>query len=1025
MCCLRLLSLAILVAPRICAASAAVSPTLSCDSGRDIEQHPYAVLDASIRIVTSARAWIEIDEDGRALTLGNFEVMAKLVSPPRLAKFGGWVAAGSTNISVRDTAVPSLPVSFRVRVYCEQAPRRAEQLQRVAAAAPPDHVDANALPAILKALAAINNTQIDPDLRIYAVHLAAQAQMLGGRSTESAATFVAAEQDWRNYGDAARALAARAAWAEEQYGLGNYDVAADAGSTLPRADGGALGYYAARLTNNRCLALIYRDRRNEAVDCFSTLVQRLVQLAEPLDLANALINRGNTERELGALEAASASMLAAQRMMDSPELARMPAKDVAMIRGRTRLLRADLALRSAALAQALGDYDAALSDFATADAPRWRATVLLQLAALFGRIGAYGDAYATWTQAIRLIDARSAPNRFASALLILARIERENGHAIFSAWLARQAELDYETLAAPSGRQAAEILRIHALVDAGKLATAHSYAKGLAKDLPSYRESWNLALASIALATHDGAAALEALDESDAAATLDEKIEHGVAMAKAKRELGKTPSALDQLSETLALVDGAAMLSANPLLRMLLQKRSEPIRRLGIDWLLEDGGGSDATALWNWLRQAHVTSGEALLATRGASASNSDAFDVALARELLLSQSDAIIAPHGLAGAMSFRVTAPVLHDPASTIALARVQASLDDDSAMLALIDGGERGALLWITAQNITVTATAPPTVIRSAAKNLAYDLRSPDADVARIAVEARELAAALWPGDARAAQRVRRLYVLEDALADAIPWPVLPDERGEPLVNNTDISLVHISASIAKTELSPPRSLRVLVAPQRSAGGGKLPTLVGAFDEPALVATAIAPWPTETFDTSKATLKGDLLTALSEPGTWLHVAAHGMTQPGYVGRSGLWLDPAQGDGLPQFVSVFDLFEAGANADLVVLNACDLGSAATESPETLAFADVLVRLGARNVIAAQWPVSDGAAAIWVPAFYAALTSATPEPAHALRLAQRQLLSTRAFRHPYYWASLAHLSNFPLVAATSDGARP
>jgi len=1006
------------------AAGAAASPALSCNPGSNTGQESHTALEASVQVKISARAWLEIEEDGRALTLGNFDSTAKLASPPRLARSGGWVAAGSTQISVRDTAVPGLPVSFRARLFCDQPSKRAEQLQRIAAVAPPDHVDDTTVSDLLQALAAIDATQLDGDLRTYTVHLAAQAQMLGGRSATSASAFAAAEQGWRSHGDAARALAARAAWAEEQYSLGNYDLAADAGATLPPADGGALGYYAARLTNNRCLALIYRDRREKAVECFSALVQRLVQLAEPLDLANALINRGNTERDLGALQAASASMLTAERMMDSPELARMPAKDVAMIRGRTRLLRADLALRGAALAQAVGDYDAALADFAAADAPRWRATVLLQLAALFGRIGAYGDAYSSWTQAISLIDARSAPNRFASALLILARIQRDDGHALFSSWLARQAELGYAALAIPSGRQAAEIVRIRALVDAGDPATARSYAQGLVKDFPSVRESWSLALASIALASRDGPGALAALGAEDPAATLDERIERGVASAKARHELGETAAALEQLRNTLGLVDGAAASSANPLLRMLLEKRSEPIRRLGVGWVLaDDRGNSDSTVLWDWLGPTHVAGAEAVFGTRGTAPSGGEAFDVALAHELLLSRSDAIVAPHALPSAMSLRVAATEQHAALSAPTLARVQAGLDDDSAMLGLIDGGEHGALLWITARSINVTPTAAPTLIRRAAQNLAYDLRSPDADIARISVEARELAAALWPSVSHA-PRVRRLYVMEDALADTIAWPVLPDEGGEPLVDTTDISLVHISPAIAKAELHPPRSVRVLVAPQRNASASKLPTLAGAFDEPALVANAVAPWPTETLDTSNVSVKGELLTALAQPGTWLHVAAHGMTQPGYVGRSGLWLDPATSGELPRFVSVFDLFDAGANADLVVLNACDLGSAATESPETLAFADVLVRLGARNVIAAQWPVSDGAAAIWVPAFYAAVMSATPDPAHGLRLAQRQLLATRAFRHPYYWASLAHLRNFSLgaAAATSEG---
>jgi CHAT domain-containing protein len=54
------------------------------------------------------------------------------------------------------------------------------------------------------------------------------------------------------------------------------------------------------------------------------------------------------------------------------------------------------------------------------------------------------------------------------------------------------------------------------------------------------------------------------------------------------------------------------------------------------------------------------------------------------------------------------------------------------------------------------------------------------------------------------------------------------------------------------------------------------------------------------------------------------------------------------------------------------------------------------------------MWPVSDAAAAIWVPAFYSALT-ADPQhdAAEALRIAQLKLRDSRAFRHPFYWAGL------------------
>jgi CHAT domain-containing protein len=89
-------------------------------------------------------------------------------------------------------------------------------------------------------------------------------------------------------------------------------------------------------------------------------------------------------------------------------------------------------------------------------------------------------------------------------------------------------------------------------------------------------------------------------------------------------------------------------------------------------------------------------------------------------------------------------------------------------------------------------------------------------------------------------------------------------------------------------------------------------------------------------------------------------------------------------------------------------VLDACQSADAAAAVPGNLSFADAVSRAGANHVVAALWPVSDSAAALWVPAFYQALTA---DPGHdaaqALRAAQQRLRSSRAFTHPFYWAGL------------------
>jgi CHAT domain-containing protein len=141
-------------------------------------------------------------------------------------------------------------------------------------------------------------------------------------------------------------------------------------------------------------------------------------------------------------------------------------------------------------------------------------------------------------------------------------------------------------------------------------------------------------------------------------------------------------------------------------------------------------------------------------------------------------------------------------------------------------------------------------------------------------------------------------------------------------------------------------------------------------------------------------------------------LHVSAHGRTQSDRLLASGLWLNPQDGSNDPQFLSWADLFEHGVAADLVVLNACQLAqSDGAVANAALDFAAAVSRAGARDTIAAQWPVSDTASAIWVPAFYRALAAGgdRPDPAQALAEARRALHASRAFRHPFHWAGWVH----------------
>jgi CHAT domain-containing protein len=95
------------------------------------------------------------------------------------------------------------------------------------------------------------------------------------------------------------------------------------------------------------------------------------------------------------------------------------------------------------------------------------------------------------------------------------------------------------------------------------------------------------------------------------------------------------------------------------------------------------------------------------------------------------------------------------------------------------------------------------------------------------------------------------------------------------------------------------------------------------------------------------------------------------------------------------------------------VVINACQMADGGSlDSPAVTDFASAIVRAGARHVIAAQWPVSDSASAVWIPAFYGSIAAnAAIAPGEALRNARLALRRSRAYRHPFYWAGWVHIA--------------
>lgn len=95
----------------------------------------------------------------------------------------------------------------------------------------------------------------------------------------------------------------------------------------------------------------------------------------------------------------------------------------------------------------------------------------------------------------------------------------------------------------------------------------------------------------------------------------------------------------------------------------------------------------------------------------------------------------------------------------------------------------------------------------------------------------------------------------------------------------------------------------------------------------------------------------------------------------------------------------------------ELITFSACQTAEGDDRSP--LGLTGVALKSGARSALGALWPVADTAALELLPAFYTYLLDSRESKAKALQQAQIDLLKTKRFEHPFYWAAFILVGNW------------
>jgi CHAT domain-containing protein/tetratricopeptide (TPR) repeat protein len=372
----------------------------------------------------------------------------------------------------------------------------------------------------------------------------------------------------------------------------------------------------------------------------------------------------------------------------------------------------------------------------------------------------------------------------------------------------------------------------------------------------------------------------------------------------------------------------------------------------------------------------------------------------------------------------------------------------LDDDTLLLQFALGRERSFLWLLTRTSIDSVVLPPRAEIERATQRFYSLLTARNEDrtgetpaVRRQRIASAELELPRAAGElsrmllAPVADRLqtKRLLVVADGALQYIPFGVLPESRGEPLILTHEIVSSPSASALAllrAEHAGAPRhrkQVAIIADPVFSPGDPRFTPR--AKDEVTRSATSAAPGGFRRLRFSRE--EADAIASLTKPGERLeatdfnasrqtaltedlsqyrmvHFSTHGVLNNEHPELSGLVLSLYDTNGKPQdgFLRLHDIYNLPLNADLVVLSACETALGRQIRGEGLiGLARGFMYAGASRVVASLWKVEDQATASLMKQFYEAMLARGESPASALRAAQIEMWRTKRWHSPYYWA--------------------
>lgn len=251
------------------------------------------------------------------------------------------------------------------------------------------------------------------------------------------------------------------------------------------------------------------------------------------------------------------------------------------------------------------------------------------------------------------------------------------------------------------------------------------------------------------------------------------------------------------------------------------------------------------------------------------------------------------------------------------------------------------------------------------------------------------------------------VRRLIIVPHGALSQVPFAALVDERSSRFVVQ-DYEVMYLPSAGSLPALRQQRASR-----RRPSLGGvafaPFPSdLPASAVEVAAVRRAV---PGIVGRVGKPATERAVRDALAEPGI-VHVASHGVlnsrnpmfTRVELAGNGGA--TGAEDDGR---LETHELLAIPIRSPLVFLSGCETSAVETwlddavRGTDHTTLAQALLYGGAGNVVGTLWRIDDAGAAAFAESFYRSL--ARQSAPGSLALAQRAMLVSARFAHPYYWA--------------------